>query len=114
MNDTTKPTSKAHSPEVNARRAATRAATMAARKAGKANGHSPESNAKRAATAKATWARRKANERKRTTITSIPLDAIPDAMPKKKYARKSAPAMTFDQMATEIIRLAAMMLAKKG
>jgi hypothetical protein len=112
MNDTTKPTSKAHSPEVNARRAATRAATMAARKAGKANGHSPESNAKRAATAKATWARRKANERR---YVSIPLDAIPDDKPRKKYPRKAADTnMTFDQMATEIIRLAALMLAKRG
>ena len=76
--------------------------------------HTPEANAKRAATLAAKHAAKKAAKLAKV-VTSIPLEAIPDDRPKAKLKKAKAKVATLDgftreQMALEIIRLTTLLL----
>jgi len=102
MNDQLKKAiSAAHTPEANAKRAA----TMARRRVENAS-------LAAAASLKHRGANRADEKRK---VTSIPLEAIPDDRPKAKLKKAKAKVATLDgftreQMALEIIRLTTLLL----
>jgi len=86
-------------------------------KRAQAAAHTPEANAKRAASVKATLAKKKREQRKAAKkaakVTSIPLSAIPDDPPKKQKSKvKAAKGSTNADIVNYLVEVIRLLVAK--